>query len=1470
MEQPDIPSIGFVFCPQSPYDAAIVNILIHSEVLANDTLIKPGVSDDNRTTAFGFLINVFQDKMVFQLTSYNTTTNTFRLRAIKHKIKEYFSEVKTYDGVPAFYVKSAITEGPKEFRIQDHNLMFQLSWGGREKMLHIIKNRNMYVINLETGALDKSKFVAPEIDCPGRSILIYVHDRYYNPLQQEDVFDMKQRKKKKRRKKDTDKHPERHKQLRIEDVREHVIRKSITEEILRPSEILDQQTMSNNLYTENEDELTDLFKKGGRHILIAPTGSGKTRIGMLHAVQAMLDNIEVTKREKSGIEAGNRHLVLIACPYRIIAANFFQRLTRLRTIRPCLGKLLISDNKEGNSMTLYTKKKINVIYSGTDASTYSTYFSDLFLSEKDVIGEGGVIFKTKALPTKMYCDFIVGTYEMVCMFLNDVKTMQQIKDEGIVIHSVYDELQESLKSGSSRFVVASNLLDKMVTESHSFLGLTGSYSLVNSRENKIDNIFITKGYKDNLVKKGHPEEDVDERYPENQLFVITVAISSPKIVHTSTRYSISRFAKGTPVDETKLPLIAFCRKLHTEFGADVVSYGEIVDKIKTHYPELIHMADSVCHPDKGCTIVILNNKADVITIMRAIVLTIYAIQQAIIDEVAPTLEKKKNEGFYSVVQTYMDSFGWTEHRAIDYAIECGFERYKYDASNDENLNRWALPIYPKEIFYKDREPRVLTNEDGGFLIDAVYDGVGIFEKKREILNKIRNAVSKEEKKKLFQKLRNVNSEIYRYKGRFILDSPMAFNTIKFGIKKQLSIEGSEFLISKEKCAYIYTSDYLEILQNPGEFIKPTEYRVSTNQDVRNLLTQSVVFVNNADINYTGLLEDELMKVRKSPRMWIATQRIGVGADFSNIRRVIQLNNENISVTDELTDQMLGRCDRERRGRYMMKEQFENMKRTSVEKFLSVNEPKKFIRYLVTNDFGETGPIRKHVNKLLSTFGTDAYRRKFLTAGPIRIDSKHEVYLNEVVNTYNPEDRTINVSYKKLRLPMDRTTRMFKNVVYRVFGDVMYGELAKENSNARKHERIKIFLEKMAKTKDYQSMPEGADVLFFGYGDDDNNDVILNNSILINALVYNSDEGKSFMKDGLLHIPGGDLFDKEILPPFYIDSEYKKRAESINYVPLIDTLVNKSVAIQYNCNILVLKNYQSFIDSLVCLRVFDRIMIYAALHSLLEGRTDFDSTTSSGYSYTSFSRYLIELCTNTDIKDAAYDDTLNRKDIIKFKEEVVMQRNIDNDIPWGVYTTTAVFIKNPVPILSKGNVYSVAGGVENIKNIASTNSNISLLGNAIKSRTFIDMKITIANQNLKDNSEDGKIHNLFRSIATTSKLFKRPSTDSFTVDELVRNGYFSFAVLGSLAVSINDEIKPLRKNIILWPDRIKEMETWFQDDRISKENLKGCYYNRLCFDIGKNEEEGIPEEWKNRGYKDETIENVQDAETDKAIHTDDKI
>ena len=74
--------------------------------------------------------------MKFELTSYNTETNTFRLRAIKHKIKEYFSEIKTYDGEPAFYVTSGITEGPKDIRIQDHNLLFQLTGRKRKDVIY--------------------------------------------------------------------------------------------------------------------------------------------------------------------------------------------------------------------------------------------------------------------------------------------------------------------------------------------------------------------------------------------------------------------------------------------------------------------------------------------------------------------------------------------------------------------------------------------------------------------------------------------------------------------------------------------------------------------------------------------------------------------------------------------------------------------------------------------------------------------------------------------------------------------------------------------------------------------------------------------------------------------------------------------------------------------------------------------------------------------------------------------------------------------------------------------------------------------------------------------------------------------------------------------------------------------------------------------------------------------------------------
>lgn len=88
-------------------------------------------------------------------------------------------------------------------------------------------------------------------------------------------------------------------------------------------------------------------------------------------------------------------------------------------------------------------------------------------------------------------------------------------------------------------------------------------------------------------------------------------------------------------------------------------------------------------------------------------------------------------------------------------------------------------------------------------------------------------------------------------------------------------------------------------------------RLSNTQDVRNFCLRYDIFINNAKENYVSQMMKEFTERKVSPRIWIATQIIGTGADMLNVRKLICMQNKYHTLTDELEKQVLGRCERER-------------------------------------------------------------------------------------------------------------------------------------------------------------------------------------------------------------------------------------------------------------------------------------------------------------------------------------------------------------------------------------------------------------------------------------------------------------------------------------------------------------------------------------------------------------------------------
>ena len=65
-----------------------------------------------------------------------------------------------------------------------------------------------------------------------------------------------------------------------------------------------------------------------RRYVIAPTGSGKTRLVLIAPVLSFLMN-----KDAERLSAGPRHLTVISVPYKVIAFQYFGKLSRLRYVR---------------------------------------------------------------------------------------------------------------------------------------------------------------------------------------------------------------------------------------------------------------------------------------------------------------------------------------------------------------------------------------------------------------------------------------------------------------------------------------------------------------------------------------------------------------------------------------------------------------------------------------------------------------------------------------------------------------------------------------------------------------------------------------------------------------------------------------------------------------------------------------------------------------------------------------------------------------------------------------------------------------------------------------------------------------------------------------------------------------------------------------------------------------------------------
>lgn len=323
--------------------------------------------------------------------------------------------------------------------------------------------------------------------------------------------------------------------------------------------LLDMATPESSLYRILKEDLFQRLTTGSRVQVFAPTGSGKTRVGLLPAVLSYSMNIR---------DPETKHITIIAVPYRVIANQFFDKLLQIKTrFRPLLPKLLSGDNVLYNSINLFARQKHLVERLGVSREDFKKMFSAEYLEK----GE---------LPLKLYADAVVGTYEMIDELLRDKQLVQSVHEGKVVLDVVIDESQEIFKVGGGRFSAASSLFNNSLKLSHSLLLLSGSYDLRNVMINDTNLFDILE------------IEVLD--YPE-----------SNKIIHrlntNTSQYVIQTLLKD--------PLA-----LETIFAPSFLQ--DIIHRAPLLYAHARFLLGGI-----GASICLLNNKRDGVTTAIAIVLT---------------------------------------------------------------------------------------------------------------------------------------------------------------------------------------------------------------------------------------------------------------------------------------------------------------------------------------------------------------------------------------------------------------------------------------------------------------------------------------------------------------------------------------------------------------------------------------------------------------------------------------------------------------------------------------------------------------------------------------------------------------------------------------------------------------------------------------------------------------------------------
>ena len=648
-------------------------------------------------------------------------------------------------------------------------------------------------------------------------------------------------------------------------------------DMMKDNIINDIEANSKPVMAMNDVELSEKPEK--RRYVIAPTGAGKTRVAMIAPIVSFLHNI----CQEKGMEE-RRHLVVIAVPYKVIAFQYFSKLSQLckNGARPIVGKMLTGDNTLGNSLTLFFKKKAVTNMLAISDRDYMNMFNKKYWEIDKGNTDKGKVRINERLKTKMNIDFVVGSYEMIMLFLTNRKA-DLIKD-GVIIHGVVDEFQEAFKSKEKRFTTAMWTFDLLASISNSFLVISGSYSLLNN-------------------------DDIKAVLEESN-FMKNIIPDKPKIVNRSFRLQSDLLVSAAMK-------VINNYTLHNTLGTGGFE-SELFDIIIPKYPELLHIADAIAHPGRGTTIVLLNNTYKTPEIIIAGLITLSYLQKR---EIRETEGKEvKGKPYYWTVPIYTDDLLNMDIDKIDH-------RWLTNEKG-ERLSDWEEEFKCKtNLTYQQKIDSIYAN------IDAIRGGrtkEQLSENEAELIDQKYNEA---------KELRNKKDS---FQPRYICGSVPAFNHIRFGIRSEVSVD-SEKRIGQTKIStgtnlLLYFMPYKWIWEYKGGYPHTTEewltledrenileeknallYELNNYQDVSNFMLRCTLIKNNARVSYMKSVEDDIARRQTWPRMWAATTKIGVGADMSNIRRLICIQNPNHIFSEEAENQVMGRCDRERQGKTIFTE-----------------------------------------------------------------------------------------------------------------------------------------------------------------------------------------------------------------------------------------------------------------------------------------------------------------------------------------------------------------------------------------------------------------------------------------------------------------------------------------------------------------------------------------------------------------------